>query len=830
MKGEIKVEYNQPNEDLAGRYQAKNKLSGQGMMREIRYTIYNEHYLDLDIVNAHCVFLAWLCDNLNIKCLALKEYIINREKHIQDIMKINHNFTRDTGKTLFLSINNGGNVAYDSVKNKTDFLLKYKSEIQTITNSLIKHFDTFYDIVEEIKEERNEDYNIKGATVSHILQFVENQVLMIIFNYLKSKLEDSIYNSILCYDGIMIPKEHWNEEYIGELEELISKDGMDIKLKVKEMVPIDLSQYRYNANKVYDVYDCVTYKSKESLIKNVLSGINKGRCKNTYKRAVVAKIIINELGKHFKSFAIWNEWCQDNSSYNEILISNEWKNFNHNSNEYDMNYFLNMLNIDSSQKYNSLCKSLVAQDTIEIKKNVVPKNMNYFGDDNFHFSNLLSHIEYTIFKSYRELVLYLHYNMPRVCARLHGVYILKIYDDDKYFTTEKSSAVNWNEVNINYKIHNNIHTTDLYTVYTNNSCLFSRFKNISVDFTYNYDDLESFCMNRPFIAKQLEKYNLNTIQFLLDFILDVYCRNDINKYNYFMSWLSFSVKFPHLKSKKAVVLFSIEQQIGKGSITSFLCDFVYGSYNTIPNLKGIGELLNENNYQMLGKKFVCVNELAGIKESFKAGFDVMKTLITDTDINVKKLYLDRFSSKQVCEFIFLTNNKYSFNIEERDNRYFMLHVSGKYYGNNEFMTSFNEKLRTVEVGNNFYSYLMSNTFITTYQDFYNMKIPMTQYKRDIIHISGNHIKDFIEFLLNENHQYNTNEDQYNVDNQYITYTEYGQFTYQASIFYECYKNWYKINNPSMFGCLPNTKFKTLLIDEGFESKKSEKFLYFKFDY
>ena len=41
--------------------------------------IFNDYYVDLDIDNCHPVITKWLCNNLNIDCFYLTDYIINRE-------------------------------------------------------------------------------------------------------------------------------------------------------------------------------------------------------------------------------------------------------------------------------------------------------------------------------------------------------------------------------------------------------------------------------------------------------------------------------------------------------------------------------------------------------------------------------------------------------------------------------------------------------------------------------------------------------------------------------------------------------------------------------
>jgi phage/plasmid-associated DNA primase len=248
----VSVCYYQPANKLYGRYQARGKLSGQGILREVRHTIYADYYYDLDMVNAHPVILLWLCNIFKIDCECLNEYVVNREQHIADITNLNSGVSRDDVKAIFLSINNGGLADYKKLKNKTPFLKNYKNEVHGLIDNIVSRFEPFYEIVKNMKQSRGQDFNIGGAAISHILQYIENQLLMIIFKFLEERIADKVYNSILCYDGIMILKNHYNSDWQSELETLFSNEyGIDIKLKIKEMQPLDLTKYGFEEEQRY---------------------------------------------------------------------------------------------------------------------------------------------------------------------------------------------------------------------------------------------------------------------------------------------------------------------------------------------------------------------------------------------------------------------------------------------------------------------------------------------------------------------------------------------------------------------------------------------------
>lgn len=246
--GFIDVEYSQLNNDLFGRYQALNAISGQGMVREIRHTIFEEYYMDLDIINCHPVILSWLCENLNIDCKYLNEYNQNRNSKMDELNLLNPNLSKDKIKTIFISIINGGDKDFNDIEKKSKFIISYYKEIKGIINTITSKFHLFKNNVDLV---RDSDHNLNGATMAHLLQFIENQLLLTIYNYLENKYQDGINNSILCFDGMMILKKHFKKDYIYDLEQIFNNLGINIKLKVKEMEPINLHSMGYNSTKKY---------------------------------------------------------------------------------------------------------------------------------------------------------------------------------------------------------------------------------------------------------------------------------------------------------------------------------------------------------------------------------------------------------------------------------------------------------------------------------------------------------------------------------------------------------------------------------------------------
>ena len=94
---------------------------------------------------------------------------------------------------------------------------------------------------------------------------------MHIIKYLQEKRNLDIQDSILCFDGIMINKNKYDENIIPELEDLFNDLDINIKMSVKCM-DLDnaiLSKCDYNENKEYKYIfeiEKKIFKSKRELL------------------------------------------------------------------------------------------------------------------------------------------------------------------------------------------------------------------------------------------------------------------------------------------------------------------------------------------------------------------------------------------------------------------------------------------------------------------------------------------------------------------------------------------------------------------------------------
>lgn len=304
------------------------------------------------------------------------------------------------------------------------------------------------------------------------------------------------------------------------------------------------------------------------------------------------------------------------------------------------------------------------------------------------------------------------------------------------------------------------------------------FKFLETGFDFDYKRNDTFYASKKFLAKTGSKPSIE-LEFMLDFIKKILCSDDKEAYDYFMYWISFMWKFPNKKSCKAVLLYGAEG-IGKGTIVDFLCTWVFGKYNCLPNLQ-YGDLVGHKNSNLMCKKLVCVNELASSRGEKIKDCEKIKTMITEEDIEINRMRMDLITVRNTFELIFMTNNENSLKIKPGDRRFFMLHCSDKKKENIEYFKELRETCFNEECASQFVTYL--ETLLETPDQFRLIKTPITDFKKRAMIQSEYDCNFYEEFA------YNYGICDYTVKK--IGSKDYR--LYGRSDFYTCYSAWCKAN-------------------------------------
>ena len=227
----IKTYYTQLNSEGSHVVVYKQKIPGQGRFtstshslqgipRYIRHLVANDSYIDIDMVNAHPTLLAKYCDDHEIPCTLLKEYINDRENTLKKLP-----LDREDAKRAFLKIINNGAVIPE--------LEDFGKEISNIIDELIKINPELYEYSVKVNEDRDFN-NPRGSLINYIMCDLENDALMYIVDFCKAH---NITIGALCYDGLLVKKGEWNAaETIAAMEKDLQAKTGNTMLKLKEKV------------------------------------------------------------------------------------------------------------------------------------------------------------------------------------------------------------------------------------------------------------------------------------------------------------------------------------------------------------------------------------------------------------------------------------------------------------------------------------------------------------------------------------------------------------------------------------------------------------------
>jgi hypothetical protein len=217
------------------------KRSGvQNMNRKIRHHLVGEELVDIDTVNSGASLLYNIL-RLNPTKFgplsnfpAIVRYVTHRKEVLEEVM-IRCNVDKEKAKTLFISVMNGGGLP--SWPNLPVCVKKYKKEIETMTEIIVKANPDLVDFVRNRKLEKNKSLsNLNASVMANYIFDLEQLVNETIYLYLKEGgyLVNNV--CVLANDGIMIPIERYHDDLLQELkEEVLEKLGFDLEFVVKPM-------------------------------------------------------------------------------------------------------------------------------------------------------------------------------------------------------------------------------------------------------------------------------------------------------------------------------------------------------------------------------------------------------------------------------------------------------------------------------------------------------------------------------------------------------------------------------------------------------------------
>ena len=204
--------------------------------------------------------------------------------------------------------------------------------------------------------------------------------------------------------------------------------------------------------------------------------------------------------------------------------------------------------------------------------------------------------------------------------------------------------------------------------------------------------------------KQIDLYSVavrDKMNIILNMIKEISCNNNDELYNAYIKYLSQLVK----GIKTEVIIYKkSEQGTGKSTETDFLINYVLGPDLCL--ISGVEPLTTNFNKILLGKLLVVFEELPTFNErEWAAVSSKLKTMTTEKTHIYRGLFKNPIEAENISNFIINTNCE---SIKDSNGRRIMIMpVSTSRKGDYEYFKQIRSKCFNLEVGECFFSYLMS---------------------------------------------------------------------------------------------------------------------------
>jgi hypothetical protein len=690
-EGKIPVKYIKKN---YGRSNPENGYGLHNIRREIRHTLSNEFYIDIDVVNCHPVILHQILIHNKIECKYLTKYIENRNDYLNKVMET-YNLNKDKAKILFISLLYGGSYKKWLKENKSDIIIE---EIQLFNEELWKIGEIICDnnkelntwVLDKHKDDTIKKFNYNSSTVSYYLQEKEVQILEALYLLCIDKGYIINNNVVLCADGLMIQKELFNNNILDEFHEIIKlKFDIDLTFTTKKMdsdYSLEILNNSINNPDIKNIINDINIVTDIN-IKNKLEIKKEKLIKNNIKE------INNEIIKRMKKYQS-NQESQKKQLEKEEKEKLKQLEKQEKESQKEEERIIKERNKIEKKKLNKLQSEKEEEEKIKDK---ISNEQSIYNKYKLDFESKFFKINEPIIYGYynnEKFKLYDYKSLYEYCIdKYHGIFTVNLYNDcyknmdffSKWRIDEEKRA--YNKVIFNPNLNDE----------SNNNCfnLFTGFK-----------------LNDLSVGK------INTKESIFFKLLKHVCNGKL-EYKYIKEWIAHIIRTPEKKTNVAIVLYSKEGGIGKNAIIDAILKLLKGYTSKIESIDDITNKFNDN---QVNKLFLYGDEIC-----CKAGKynDRLKSIITRTEVTVEKKGHDSFTINDYSNWMFSSNNELAFKIEENSRRMFMIECNPNRLTKEEFIEYYNEindPIKIQQIFNYFLDYNKNKYYIGI------SPVPNTKYK------------------------------------------------------------------------------------------------------
>jgi hypothetical protein len=207
-------------------------------------------------------------------------------------------------------------------------------------------------------------------------------------------------------------------------------------------------------------------------------------------------------------------------------------------------------------------------------------------------------------------------------------------------------------------------------------------------------------------------------------ILLKYICNDKNIYDIFKLWIHHIITKPYKKTNVGIVLYSKHGGVGKNAIVDGIIELIGKKYRVLLNkIEELDKTFNSN----FCNKFFCYGD--EIKTNAKNFSDEVKKCITRPEENYERKNIDAITISDYKNYLFTTNNKNAFKIEEKERRLLMIECPLIPYGYDKDENDENNRLKSQKFYNDFYEEIQDHIKIKQlFKYFYNYKMDNEELK------------------------------------------------------------------------------------------------------
>lgn len=415
-------------------------------------------------------------------------------------------------------------------------------------------------------------------------------------------------------------------------------------------------------------------------------------------------------------------------------------------------------------------------------------------DKTYYWGDFVREITDQTFEDTEKLKVFFLKNFPTVVnTEMNGDYTYYLKKESDLFSPDipKYQVKSYirDEKGIKTVVKTSI--TSLFSMFSSSLPRYNRLEFKPYDTVRNNEEENSKVLNTfvGFKAQYLEKnVDMDRLKPILDHILIVWARGEVDRFKYIISWIASIIKYPNKMNKVMLVLYSEFQQIGKGIIAEWLVNNVLGR-EVAGKTEDMEKVVGRFN-GFIDRKILTVLDDTSSHDNYKNGcWNKLKSLITDPTQTIEKKGLETKTITSYNNFMMLTNQANAVKIDSGDARMAVFRCSNEKAGDRVYFNALNACLEESDMADMFYSYL----YDLPASDYIDPRcIPHTEEKAEMEHQSMEQPKKFLKDISNAEYEYPideyyTKQDFYNMFLCWIVENGEKSGIYSVSKFEACIK-------------------------------------------